>query len=287
MTVINSEYADILKKNRILYVPSCIVIEMLNRLYSQVSMIDLSGNLRGLVPDLLVLVQRLNLNLRSTGEAYRESRIKFFIGDWNHDKRRARKLFFNLMSRLGYLGELVGKSEKELLYKAIEDMGREWGKLDRIMERKCRNSECQRQCGSCRDLPEYWQQMMANTLLSLEDPESGEDAGSYLFLLCYKRIKDQLLKDIDELETRRGSAAKFPPERVLCISEEDLPLTCHRCLLIPNERKGTEVIRQERRPSPTTIHRRVQPQKAASQPAKVSRTRYLMPTSLADIHHPR
>lgn len=285
MAVIHSEYAGILKSFKILYMPSCLIIEMMTKLYSQVSMINISGNIHSVIPDLLILLRRLNRNLHCTAEAYQESRIKFFIGDWKNDKLRARKLFFNLMSRLGYLSELVGTVERHLMFKAIEDMGRRWGALDRIMEEKCREESFKSSCDICRyfrsDSQNSWQQTMAKILISLDRGAEYDDPETYLILLCYKRIKTQLLREIAAIENKQGVGGTFSPDRILCISEEDLPITCPNCMLMTESSRNTTALPSQYRDQKTT--RRFTLKRGAEERANEIRNRYLMPTSLASI----
>lgn len=287
MTLITGNYANILKNCKILYMPSCLIIEMMTKLYSQVSMINISGNIHAVVPDLLILLRRLNANLRRTSEAYEQTRIKFFIGDWRDDKLRARKLFFNLMSRLGYLCELVGRVERDLLFMAIEDMGREWGNLDHIMEDKCREREFRGKRGpTCRyfrsSSVDSWQQSMANILLSLDTIAEYDDPDTYLILLCYKRIKTQLLREIAAIESKTGTVGKFSPDKILCVSEEDLPITCPSCMLMTECRRNSETAC--RQAGTQRVARRISLKKVAESPMNEIRNRYLMPASLADIN---
>lgn len=285
MAVIHSKYAGILKNLKILYMPSCLIIEMMTKLYSQVSMINLSGDIHAVVPDLLILLRRMNLNLNTTAEAYREDRIKFFIGDWKDDKLRARKLFFNLMSRLGYLSELVGKVERQLLFKAIEEMGHAWTSLDRIMEEKCRESEFKPGCGGCQyfrsESQTAWQQIMANILISLDKMADYDDPATYLILLCYKRIKTQLLREIAAIETKQGVSQKFSPDKILCVSDEDLPITCPNCMLMTESRRNTEALPIRYRDPKTT--RRISLKRITDTRVCELRNRYLMPSSLTTI----
>ncbi|MCC8189380.1 MAG: hypothetical protein LIP77_01920, partial [Planctomycetes bacterium] len=238
MSVLNNNFAAIMKRCTVLYMPSCLIVEMMTRLYSQISMVDPASNLTNIMPDLLVLLRRLNYNLRCTVEAYRESRIKYILGDWVDDKVRSRRIFFNLMSKLGYMSELVSPVQKRFLLQAIEETGRAWSDLDKTMEQRCQESKCQRQCGQCRyfrnEHPGTWQQIMANILASLD--KSGGDPDTYFLVLCYKRIKQQLLHEIDAIEPN------FPAERILCVSEEDLPVTCPKCVLIRDNLLDSDVI---------------------------------------------
>lgn len=286
----NNNYRHILETRKILYMPSCIIVEMMTRLYSQVSRVDLTDNPHAAVPDLLIMLRRLNGNLNCTSEAYRESRIKFFIGDWQDDKKRARKLFFNLMARLGYICESLGEVERRLLRETIDRMGREWNELDRVMENKCKESECQRRCGTCRHFrdenPDTWRRIMADTLVSLDDAAECRDPSTILILLCYKRMKAKLLQEVSLMKSRFGKATGFLADRIHCISDDELPITCPSCALMTKEGRNSDVIRREYDPvhakEPGRITR-VSLTRAMPTPIPKVRNRHVLPATFDQI----
>ncbi|MCD8352327.1 MAG: hypothetical protein LUC93_17120 [Planctomycetaceae bacterium] len=286
MTAMRSKYANILNENKILYMPSCLVVEMMTKLYSQVSMINLSNSIHNVMPDLLILLQRLTHNLRTTATAYREERIRFFIGDWKTDKLRARKLFFNLMSRLGYMCQLLGPVDKNLLYKAIEEMSSEWRALDVIMERKCEASRCLYDCASCRyfrsDSVDNWQAVMAKTILELDEEANYPDDETYLVLLCYERIRASVLNAIHTLLRRTSGIRQFEANRILYVSNEDLPITCPKCGRMTDilRRGTTEIFRKDYANSMPEAR---QQHSEREDPAATPQGRCPMPPSLAGI----
>lgn len=289
MTVMQSNYAKILQDNKILYLPSCVVVEMMTKLFSQVSQINLSGNLHDMVPDLLVLLRRMSHDLHITAEAYNQSRIKFFIGDWKDDKLRARKLFFNLMSRLGYISELLGAVEKALLYRAIEEMSREWSELDRIMEQKA--GEKATRTGvkgeTCRyfksENPDSWRQVMAQAIMELDEDAGPQEDDTYLLLLCYRRVKVALLRVIETMEVRKGVKTRFSPDKILVVHTEDFPISCPNCALMAGELQQNQNVGPacegygDCGRKPTVVGRRVTTRNTAL------RGRYPMPPTLAGI----
>lgn len=288
MTAIRSNYADILNDCKILYMPSCLVVEMMTKLYSQVSVISMSGSVQNVVPDLLILLRRLTHGLKATADAYENERIRFFIGDWKDDKLRARKLFFNMMSRLGYLSELLGAVDKNLLYKSIEEMTAQWAALDRIMEEKCDKGKCQSSCHLCRyfrsDSPENWQMIMAKIILELDATAEYPDADTYLILLCYDRIGKAFTKAIDTLQRRSSVVRRFSSSRILCVSGEELPINCLKCgQMARSFRQGnTDVIHRDYA-SATTVRIDKGLARRVSRPQPDLRGRYPMPPSLAGI----
>lgn len=291
---LRNNYANILNQKRILYVPSCLIVEMMTRLYSQVSTVNLTGTMHHVVPDLLVLLRRLGANLRTTAKAYQEKRIRFFIGDWRDDKLRARKLFFNVMSRLGYISELLAPIERKIIYQAVEKLTEEWLRLDEIMEsRAAERKTCTGSCDTCRyfrsEHPGNWRQIMANIILAL-DAENEREDDTYLILLCYKRVKMHLVKAIEESERRNSVVEKFNPDRILVVSNEDLSITCPTCTLMTDSlRKGTsEVIHRNYRGSVSADKSRISLKKSSEEKmAQLNKPqttrRYVMPPSLASI----
>lgn len=280
MTAVSSNnYAKILQSNKVLFMPSCLIVEMLTKLYSQVAVINLSEHPHHVVPDLMVLLGRMTDNIAATSDAYRQGRIQCFIGDWRDDKIRARKLFFNIMSRLGYISELLGDHERKLLYACIEDMTDVWTELDAIITKKCGDDASSGDCAACRyfrsDHPTQWQKVMANIILDL-----SEDAGRltapdvYLLVVCYRRIKTILTRAVEDIERKTGAKRKFAPDKILCISNEDIPISCPKCTVMTDAlRKGTSDV----------IHREYAHvgEKMPDAPARAGR--YPMPPTLAGL----
>lgn len=299
MTAASSRYAGILRDHRILYVPSCLIVEMMAKLFTQVSTISLSGDAYNIVPDLTTLLRRLTFNVKATAVAYREGRIRFFVGDWKRDKIRARKLLFNIMSRLGYISELLAPVEKRALFRAIEEMTAEWAALDSIMENRCpvncgtgEGATCSCDYFRC-ESPENWRNDMARIILRLDAGEFSEyrQPGAYLLLLCYGRIKNVLVKMIGEVERKDGADRKFASDKILHVSDEEFPLSCPACTQISKELpdNNSTVIRKNynptQRPAPAAQTRRISLRKVSdTRTASLQQNRrYLMPPSLADI----
>ena len=302
MTRLRNDYANTLTEKRILYMPSCIIVEMLTKLYGQVATINLSGNLHNVTPDLLILLRRMQHNLRVTAEAYEQSRIRFFLGDWRDDKLRARKLFFNIMSRLGYVSELLEHVERNMLFAAIEGMTAEWTALDRIMDAKAEGDGGGGACAACRYFrdcnTETWKQTMADIVLGL-DGEADYGEADHLILLCYGRVKQFLLSAIKDIERRNGTPGKFNPDRIAVVSKENVRMSCPKCsaMTASIRKDGTQVI-EDHYPysayagdaagkhgasSPPRRRPRRLVQKNASEADAAHFKRHIMPPSLASL----
>ncbi len=259
MSDIKSSYDRLLAENHFLYMPSCIIVEMMTKLYSEVALINLSGKLHNLVPDLLILLKRLNRDLKVTNKAYRDTRIRFFIGNWREDKLRARKLFFNLMSRLGYMSRMIDSVEKHLIFHAIDEMTHSWTALDNLLEAQLAtqtNGQPRNTRDFRRNSPDHWCEAMAETILDLDATIPQQEAGTYLILLCYDHVKTAVLHAIQTLERKRGLTTHFSPNRILCISHEDLHITCPTCALMTDSLRqhGDESIPKTYHPNPHLHH---------------------------------
>lgn len=288
MTAISNRYVSVLNDHKILYMPSCLIVEMLTKLYSQISSINVSGEPHHVAPDLVVLLQRMTENIDATAEAYRENRIRFFIGDWKEDKLKARRLFFNIMSRLGYIAELLGEHERLVLYNAIEDMTESWGELDRIMEDRSDVKCGRKSCDTCNyfrsyfrcNHPDNWKQVMANIILSLDEEAVYDEPGTYLILLCYRRLKLALMSAIENIERKMRKQRKFPEGKILYISNEEVNISCPKCNVMTESLKigDTNAARQE--------YEKARSQRISlkrNHSAESLRGRYPMPPSLASM----
>lgn len=261
-----------------MYLPSCVVVEMMARLFSQVSQINLSGNLHNLMPDLLVLLRRMSTNLHATADCYRADRIGFLVGSWKEDKLRARKLFFDLMSRLGYISELLGAVEKALLFRAIEEMSKEWAELDRLMEAKLRTrltassppSESARQLRP--DSLDDWREMLVASAADLQ-ARSEEEPDLCLVLLCSEQARKAL---IDVVSSATPDNAIIP-DVIIAIHHQDAPVTCPRCALLAESLQKTDEPEYRRSASTSRKYR------DSRRGVTVIRGRQPMPPSLTGI----
>lgn len=234
----SNEYEDALSGKRILYMPSCVIIEMMAKLHSRILAVKLAGVTNRDVPEIVALLRRMTTNLRVTADAYSGSHIRLFVGDWRKDKQRAKKMFFTIADRLGYIAAMVGHAEQEMLRRAVELMAVEWIRLDSVMDAK---AAAAKKSGDtvCRyfrnNQPENWKPRMANILRTLHE-EAERGGGDYLVLLCFGQIRQMLLAAIDDLEQQelrqygRLTIKKFDPDSVLAVSQEDVPFTCQNCL---------------------------------------------------------
>ncbi len=224
------EFAALLKGRRIHYMPTCVIVEMMTRLYSDIFAIAHAGIMNRAVPTIVQRLGGMRDNLLATAAAYRAEATRFFTGDWREDKLRARRVFHNIMLQLKYCAGMIGREERRDLYDAVVGMTAEWIALDRVLDAAAARKGGHRICRYFRNCkPDSWKQTMANVILTLdEDAEYGR--GDSLVLLCFERMKRLLLATIDGMERRRGTPGKFNPDRILAVSGEDVPFSCLTCL---------------------------------------------------------
>jgi ferredoxin len=275
MTRLRNDYADTLTENRILYVPSCLIVEMLTNLHGQVATINLSASLHNITPDLLILLRRMRTNLKVTADAYEQGRIRYFIGDWRDDKLRARKLFFNIMSSLGYITELLERVERNMLFSAIEGVTAEWTALDRLMDAMADERKCQAGgvCSAfCDCSSAAWRRAMGQSLAAIHRTTDYSSV-DFLILLCHVKAKRQLVAAVEDALLEAGSEERPDPDRFLAVSREGMPMLCRKC---------AETACSEDLPGSTRLRHRAAARRSTDT-AILRPTRLIMPPSLASI----
>ncbi len=260
MSASNSYYSALLKKKKIVYMPTCLVIERMTRLYSRISKIQSQMDLASQLKDVMTMLAYFRHDLKCTSAAYAESRIKFFVGDWKQDRLRAKKLFANLQARIAYFGDCVDQKAKARLLDLNEKLGEEWARLGDTLDSRCGSTLVQDSSNTCRyfrsTTPNSWQQVMARTLISLGGMEDCSGGDSYLLLLCYTRIKTQLLREIEQVEKKYNLDNKFPAGKILCVSDSDTNINCPRCMTMV-ECVGRECHYDPHRRAPDGLARRL------------------------------
>lgn len=222
---------------------------MLTRLYSQVTCLSTVPDPDAIVGDLVAHLNDMTRNMKATSEAYREGRILSFIGNWDEDKRRARKLCFNILSKLGYLVERLTADDRHFVKLAMKRMSAAWIDLNEIMKVKSKrfvsdNGEEESDEFGC------WQTRLAQAILSLEDRADYSAPDTYLVLLCYKQIKTLLADAILDIQIQQKNETNvkpkpFPFDKLMYISDEDVCLDCAKCM---------QMIDSFRRDATTIIH---------------------------------
>lgn len=248
MSAIADDYVKTLSSGKILYMPSCLVVEMMAKLYASVSSISICDDICRIAPDLMALLGRMTGCLAATSDAIREGRIRKLVGDWRADKARARRLFLGIMSRLGYLRELIGEHGRRVLRDSLEEMTAAWNELDRIIQDCARNGETLDACENCGTFRCEQACCWRNALTEIAADPDGTNPDTAVLLICYGQVRTKVLR-----------LAPVKPERVVCIANDGRPLSCRSCYLTaePARRepavKMRETVSAGRRPMPPTL----------------------------------
>lgn len=227
-----SQYAHLITTKKIHYVPTCLFIEILASVYGYVIRVPICretlGEERARIMKILEIFQN---DLAATLDAYNNGDMQFFSGDWKTIRPKARQIFTLFMKRLDKLHYFFWGPYQVRLREYMDRFEKNWAALCELLDGKC--------CSQCRDRnttryfnsgdQESWQRTMANIIADLHEKTESEE-GKYLLLICSERIKTRLLKQIEQLQVKRGDLAGFNADCILCISRQDADVTCPRCM---------------------------------------------------------
>ena len=233
-TIPENGYVYMLDSNKVVYMPTCLLFHMIVKCFSQLSIGNMAGSIDAVISDLQRMMGRLAENFWATARASEQNRILHFPGDWKTDRVRMRNMLNNFVSRVGYLGELVGRMDRRNLFGAVERLSHSWTTLARILDGK--NT---RDMENATKLPcisyfrsenhDSWKQTMALTLLSLDAEASKLLPNRRLILLCHRRVRTALFNEIEGIERKRCLHTLFSPDKILCVYNDDTPVTCPTC----------------------------------------------------------
>lgn len=231
MSILNSNFSAILKNNSIIFMPSCILVEMVTEVYARVAALTPARMAEGEFADIIGLLERLAGNFSAAAEAVEKANLQFFAGDWRDDCLRVRTLYLNLTSRLWFLGGGLNAAERDMFRQNMDAMHTEWVALVNTLEWRDReNPSGDERCRHFRSVhPSRWQQIMARIILSLDARATERRPGTFLMLLCFQRIRSQIMGEIDKLQKEATTHSEFRAEDILCLSSEYLPITCPKC----------------------------------------------------------
>lgn len=246
-----SNYATLISTKKILYVPICVIIERMATLDSQLFWANKSERLTEDVQQtMLFMLNRFLTELHHTSDAYENGRVGLFMGDWKEDRLRADKIFTNLLNNLRKVGVARtvrgNRAEFGNFAKTLPD---EWDRLYSILEKKCR-LEYSKNAGDTSNYfhsssPTNWQRTMASIILSLDNRVTYADPDTYLILLCYSRIKAQFLRQIETMQVKYGDQEKFNKDKILCVSDVDVCLSCPTCMRFTAEIGGRSYLTEK------------------------------------------
>lgn len=238
MSKIVSNYATLISDKKIIFLPTCIVIEIMATMHGHVMRMPVTGRLtEAHLGIMALLLARFTNDLQSTAGAYEAGKVRMFMGDWKLDRLKADRIFFNMMERLEEICNRYFDRYRPRLRAMIRDLKREWTRLYRLLDMKSgAGDRCDRDSAvryfHCND-PKSWRKTMASIVLSMAETfcdELSADANAYLLLLCYTRLKASLIAQIEELQQRSGRRVNFDESKILCVSEQDIRISCPICV---------------------------------------------------------
>lgn len=229
-----SNYATLIGKKNIVFVPTCIIIEIMATIFSHISRLPLAGRMA--VEDvemLAAMLHRFRKDLASTVDAYENGKVGTFVGDWKLDRVKASRIFSLLMIKLAKIYGRVFIPYRDQVREEMEELKNEWDRLFSMLDAMAGRGSVPGD-SPCRYFHSQdantWRQTMAHIILSLNDSTAYQAPDTYLLLLCYTRVKLQLVRQIENIQHREHRTTRFRPERIICVSDDEIHMTCPICM---------------------------------------------------------
>ena len=230
-----SNLAMLLDNERVLYLPTCVVLEGMTTTYGQLSRLPVSGRLSDeALAYAASNLERYLKGLKSATRAYSADRVKMFPGDWRTDRIKAGDIFGRMMEKAQKVYHRSFNPYRQEIGETIWELRKEWEAFFTLLDQKIGYSSDTRTDTSCRYFRSNeittWQQTMANIILHLHESAEYEDSDVYLMLLCNNRVKSHLVRQIEIIQQKAGIGERFDEDRLACISEMECRKTCPSCL---------------------------------------------------------
>lgn len=243
MRSITSNYATLLSSKRIIYVPTCLLLEIMATMYGHIMRIPTSGQLtQDYLGVIVILVLRFTNDLRTTFRAHEEGKVRLFMGDWRAERIRADRMFLSLSERLEEICSRYTGGRRAQLYNLLKYQKAEWARLFRLLDTVTGAGET-RERGStvryfhCSDT-RTWRRTMAQIILAMAElhaRELAENEDTHLMLVCYTRLKVLLLRQIEDLQLKTAKKIRFDESKILSVSDQDIRITCPICVRFSDE----------------------------------------------------
>lgn len=227
------KYTELITQKNIIYIPSCIIVEIVAELYDFFQKLPRTTALA--VADLAAIHQVLlgvTESIKCTADAYESGNVKLFIGDWRMDKPNAEAIFTRLLNRIN--STYAFNHAHDPFIAVTDDLTHEWDRLNRILDVRCGTGENRDRDTSIRYFhsadPTVWQRTMAHSILHLDESADYDSNDDCLILLCYSKVKTRLLNQIDYIQEKSFSKRKFCGDKITCVSDHDVPFSCPNCM---------------------------------------------------------
>lgn len=234
-----SEYARLIRTQKIYYLPTCLILESMIAVYGYIVRIPTSRRtLEKERSRIVKVLEILHNDLVCTLEVFESGQMGFFSGDWKTNRIKAQRIFTHLMDKLEKLHYFVWGPYLANLEDLMRSLDETWTKLCLLLDERCGSQEHDKGDDSTRyfhssDI-ESWQKTMANIILDLSAKTQIGDE-EYLLLICCTKIKARLLKQIEQMQAKRGEPNIFNDNCILCVSDKDINSTCPHCARFSDE----------------------------------------------------
>lgn len=226
-----SNLALLLENEAFLYLPTCVIIEIMATAYGTLFRIPANGKLSDESLALAATcLQRFLKGLKSASRAYEAGRVKTFMGDWRSDRIKAENIFNHLLTTSAKIYHRSFNPYRYDLGEMIWELKKEWEKFCSILNinGKTKCEEFYRYFRSSD--PSSWQQTMANIILELHANSNYGTPDTHLLLLCNTRIKSHLIRQIETIKKKTSVQIDFDEDRILCVSDMENRMSCPMCL---------------------------------------------------------
>ncbi len=233
MSAYSRQYVSILNSREILYLPTCLIVEMMAKLLFRLADREEESDADTAVSELADDLNAFHLALLSTRIAYDSGKMRFFIGDWKNDRDTVRNALIYLLDRLRDLSERAGPANRRVFEGLVGSTSGEGLSLIATLDNQIeegRTGSSVRSCHYFRSMhAPGWRRVMARTAVVLDHGAHYRDDRTSLLLLCYRCIKQQLVTEIKGMGRKLTHERQFNPDRLLVVSEGDTPASCPDC----------------------------------------------------------
>ncbi len=235
MLEIASNYSTLISKKKILNIPTCILLESMATAHGHLAQV-LNG--QKVTEDMLEftshILQRALGDIKSTRKALSSGEVNTFPGDWRGDRYKAAGIFSHLIMKGNAIHKNSFAPYRQELEEVLWRLKDVWEKLFMMLDGKYGHCITRDQPGQSQYLHgqdgNNWLTNMAKTITSLNNAATYGTEETYLILLCFERIKTQVVEKVRELENKNFIRSRLDQNRIICVSDHKISLACPKCM---------------------------------------------------------
>ncbi len=233
MLEIASNYSTLISRKKILHIPTCILIESMATAHGHLAQL-LDG--KKITEDMLEFtaqtLQRVLVDIKSTRKALSSGDVNTFPGDWRADRYKAAGIFSHLIMKANTIQKNSFSPYRQELEEILWGLKDVWEKLFMMLDGKYGHGFTHTNQADYfhGQIANNWLTNMAKTVMSLNNAAIYDSEDTYLILLCFERIKTQVVDKIRELENKNFIRSKFDRDRIICVSDHKIALAYPKCM---------------------------------------------------------